>query len=188
MGGIKKEIQINIFGTFSFSVEDQVLLEDEGNSRKLWNLLAYLITNRKRNLATTDLTDILCNDERSGDPAKAVKNLVYRLRNLLSDSQMPAMDYICQKGGIYKWNNDIKVKVDADQFMWMYNEARKVGIPREKAINYYIRAIDLYNGPFFPNLSYEEWTVTPRVYYHRIFTNCIKECFDLLNEKKITSR
>ena len=183
MEEFKKELQVNMFGAFSFSVEDEVLLEDEGKSRKLWNLLAYLIANRNRKLSPTDLPDILCNDGRSEDPAKAVKNLVYRLRNLLLDSQLPKLEYISQTGGIYKWNNQIKIKLDVDQFLNLYKEARNPEISSQEAIDKYLEAISLYKGRFLPRLAYEEWTATLRVYYHRIFTNCIKECADLLIEK-----
>jgi len=85
-------IRVNMFGTFSFNKEETVLLEDEGKSRKVWNLLAYLLVQRGRKLAPTELPELLCSDDRSDDPLNVVKNLVYRLRKMLAASQFAPKD------------------------------------------------------------------------------------------------
>jgi len=181
---LKEPIKVNMLGTFSLSYGGNVLLEDQGRTRKVWNLFAYLIVNRNKQLSPSELPDILCSDERSEDPAKAVKNLVYRLRCTLADSKMPELNYITQKGGVYSWNKDVPIEVDADVFAEKWKAATKAGQDSEEALRLYLDAIDLYNGKFLPRLGYEEWTVNLSVFYHRIFTECIKQVFRILSEKE----
>lgn len=181
---IKDSIKVNMLGSFSFYKGEEMLLEDEGKSRKLWNLLAYLIVNRGKKLSPTELPEILCSDDRIADPIKAVKNLVYRLRLLLINSPMPKLGYIQQNGGIYTWNNKINVETDTDQIIALYKAAQNEEISQAEAIKKYMEAINLYKGEFLPRLSYEEWSFTLRVYYHRMYTYCIQELFDLLSREK----
>ena len=184
MNVAKEPLKVNMLGTFSIYNSEKILLEDEGKSRKLWNLLAYIIVNRGRKLSPTELPEILCSDERIDDPVKAVKNLVYRLRLLLINSPMPKFEYIQQSGGIYRWNTEIPMETDIDQIIAMYKAAQREEISQDEAIEKYIKAIDLYKGDFLPRLSYEEWSFTLRVYYHRMYAYCIQELFDILSIKK----
>jgi DNA-binding SARP family transcriptional activator len=181
---LKAPIRINVLGTFSLTYENLVLLEDQGRSRKIWNLLAYLIVNRNKQFSPSELPEILCSEENIEDPAKAVKNLVYRLRCNLTESKMPELNYINQSGGIYSWNMEIPIEVDADIFVQKWKAASKSKLAKDEALRLYLEAIDLYNGKFLPRLEYEEWTVTFSVYYHTIFTECIKQAFKLLSEKE----
>jgi len=184
INAVKESIKVNMLGSFSLYDGEGILLEDEGKSRKLWNLLAYIIVNRGRKLSPTELPEILCSDDRIEDPVKAVKNLVYRLRLLLFNSPMPKFEYIKQNGGIYRWNTEIPVVTDIDQIIEMYKMAQREEITHDEAIKKYMEAVDLYKGDFLPRLSYEEWTITLRVYYHRMYTYCLLELFDLLSKEK----
>src|SRR5665648_1287802 len=119
---VKKSIKVNMLGSFSFHDGEKILLEDEGKTRKLWNLLAYIIVNRGRKLSPTELPEILCSDDRIEDPVKAVKNLVYRLRVLLFNRPLPKLEYIKQNWGIYTWNTEIPIETDVDQIIAEYKD------------------------------------------------------------------
>jgi hypothetical protein len=41
----REPLKVNMLGSFSIYDSEKILLEDEGKSRKLWNLLAYIIVN-----------------------------------------------------------------------------------------------------------------------------------------------
>lgn len=173
-----ENIKINMLGEFAIYCGDEVVLKDEGRSRKVWNLLAYLIANRGRTLASGELPELLCSDDRSDDPAKAVKNLAYRLRIMLGDSNLPKEDYILQKGGTYRWNNDISVEVDIEDFDGYYRQARAT-TDEEKAQKYYLKAIQKYQGIFLPTFPYEEWSITLAAQYQHMFVDCVMQAHRL---------
>ncbi len=168
-------LKINMLGGFFISRGGKILLQDEGRSRKVWNLLAYLIANRHRTLSGNELPELLCSDERSDDPTKAVKNLAYRLRIMLADSDLPKEDYILQKGGTYHWNNDIPIEVDTELFRGFMQKAGRVVDDTAKAKKLYFNAIEEYHGIFLPSFSYEEWVIDSAVKFQRDFLECIEK-------------
>lgn len=181
---LKNPIKVNTLGSFSISYEDAILLVGQGRSYKVWNLLAYLIVNRNKSLSPSELMEVLCSEEGIQDPANAVKNLVYRLRCNIAKSKMPPLNYVVQSGGIYSWNNDIPIEVDADLFVNKWKAASSLNVSNDEALLLYLEAIDLYEGRFIPSLEYEEWTVSLSVYYHTIFTECVKQVFRILSDRE----
>ncbi len=172
-------ITIHMLGEFSVFVNGKAVLRDEGRSRKVWNLFAYLLANRNRTLAGTELSDILCKDERSDDPAKAVKNLAYRLRQMLGTSQLPPDDYILQKGGSYYWNVNIPVKIDIEEFQEKSKKAKSTKGNGAEALALYLSAIDEYGGIFLPSFPYEEWVLSIGATMQREFVSCLKKAHEL---------
>lgn len=177
-------IRVNMLGSFSLSVDGKVVLEEQGQSKKVWNLLAYLIANRNRSLRPTELPELLCSDERIDDPAKAVKNLIYRLRRLLKSSQLPHEEYIIQKGGIYRWNTEIPLELDIDLFQESWKEAKNAHLNNELALKNYLRAISLYVGKFLPHFVYDEWVQSWASNYQRIFMECVANAFTIIETRK----
>ncbi len=179
-----KKLKIYMLGRFAFEYDGQIILEDEGKIHKVWTLLGFLISNHNRRIGAHELPELLCGDDRSNNPAKAVKNLVYRLRCLLSDSGLPEQNYVVQNGGIYSWNNECEFSIDTEEFMELYNMAKKVTYDYEKAVDLYLKAIALYKGKFLPHAVYDEWAVNATTYFHRVFTECIFELYAILEKKR----
>lgn len=180
----ESNIDIYMLGKFAIAVDGKIVLEDEGKVHKLWTFLGYLITNRKRTISQAELVDLLCGDDRSKEPLKAIKNLAYRLRKLLGDASLPHADYILQKSGAYFWNNDIDIKVDVEEFLGHYELAKQYEDDPEEALKHYRRAIDAYGGGFLPRAEYDEWAAEFMVYYHRIFMECVLRTFKLLQKSE----
>jgi DNA-binding SARP family transcriptional activator len=178
------QLEICMLGSFTLTWEGQVVLEDEGRTHKVWTLLGYLLANHNRKLGPQELPELLCGDDRSNDPARTVKNLVYRLRCMLSDSELPEKNYIVQKGGIYGWNTDIKCSIDTKEFMDKYQSAVRKNDDPEGALRLYLEALDLYKGKFLPRAAYDEWAVTLTTYYHRIFTDIVFATYKLVEQKQ----
>ncbi len=171
----EKTIRVRMLGGFSLWEEEHLLASNKEKNGKIWNLLAYLIFNRNRALSPAELPELLCRDEKIEDPVNTVKNLVYRLRKQLQDYGLEGNYCILQQGGTYGWNPAVPLQLDLEDFVWFYRQANQENMDREKALGLYFRAAELFEGSFLPNLVYEEWTISHRVYFHRLYINCLKE-------------
>ena len=73
-------LTIRTLGKFQIRDEEHIVNEEEIRSPKMINLLAYLIIHRNQTLTFYDMADALWQEEETGNPAGALKNLMYRLR------------------------------------------------------------------------------------------------------------
>lgn len=181
---IDKQLNIYMLGRFALEYDGKIMIEDEGKIHKVWTLFGYLLANHNRKMGVQELPELLCSNDRSGDPTKAVKNLIYRLRCLLADSELIKENYIIQKGGIYSWNNELNYVIDTEIFTEAYKKARKVTYDNEKSIEYYLKAISTYKGKFLPHATYDEWAVNATTYYHRLFVDSVISLYSLLEKKE----
>ncbi|WP_312647964.1 BTAD domain-containing putative transcriptional regulator [Aminipila sp.] len=179
-----KQLKIYMLGRFALEYDGKIMIENQGKIHKVWTLLGYLLANHDRKLGAQELPEILCGDDRSSEPVKAVKNLVYRLRCVLAESGLPKENYVIQTGGIYSWNNDLDCVIDTDEFIEAYNKARKVFYDSDKAIEFYFQAISIYKGKFLPHAAYDEWAVNATTYYHRLFIDSVICLYQLLEKKE----
>ena len=179
---MSQTIKVNMLGEFTVSVDGKVVLKDEGRSRKVWNLFAFLLANRSRTLAGNELPELLCKDERSDDPAKAVKNLAYRLRQMLAGSDLPKGDWILQKGGTYHWNNGIPLEIDTEIFEEKMKLAKAERDDEKKALALYMEAVDEYGGIFLPGFAYEEWALTFGTRFQHGFVECLAKAHELTED------
>ena len=81
--GEKTKLQVKMFGEFSIRLGDRVLTDDVSRIKKVWMLIEYLLVNRKSAIPQEKLIEVLWDDEGSDNPIGALKNLVYRARNVL---------------------------------------------------------------------------------------------------------
>lgn len=179
------ELRIKMFGEFSIEYGDNVRLEDIGRSRKVWNLLEFLVANRQRNISQEQLIDVLWKNDDYDNPSNALKNLIYRLRMMLTEKGLPNREYVVLKRGAYSWNNQLKCSIDTEAFDEAYAHAKdEKNHTEDERLAHYLEAIDLYTGYFLPKSSYEEWTAPLSAYYHRIYLSCVDGAYELLMEKE----
>ena len=76
-------LTVNTLGKFQIREADVVLDDDKIRSTRLSNLLVYLILHRNKTLTVDEIASALWQDEETNNPAGALKNLMYRLRNLM---------------------------------------------------------------------------------------------------------
>lgn len=177
-------LKIKMFGGFSVSCDGRVALEDTGRSRKVWNLLEYLLFNRHRDLSQDNLIEFLECEEESANPVNTLKNLIYRLRMMLNSNNLPEKEYIVFKRGTYSWNPDISCEVDVEEFEEKWKAAKKPGISKEEQLQYFMDAIALYTGKFLPKSSFEEWAISVATYYHCLYLECISGAYNILYDKE----
>ena len=76
-------IQISMLGSFAIDNNGTKIEETANRSKKMWNLLGFIISHRNKHLSQTDYIDMLWPDEDSANPVNALKTLLSRSRHLL---------------------------------------------------------------------------------------------------------
>lgn len=121
-------IKVNLMGRFQISCGDKILDEDKICSAKGIRLLTLLLLNRKKLVTLQEMEEFLSASNtrsESGNSSGYIKNLVYRMRNILK--QMGDSSYIISKYKSYAWNPEIPVVMDVDVFEDFYEKAGETG-------------------------------------------------------------
>ena len=161
-------LTIRTLGKFQIRDEEHIVNEEEIRSPKMINLLAYLIIHRNQTLTFYYMADALWQEEETGNPAGALKNLMYRLRVLLKKN-FGDEDFILTDHGSYRWNPRQEVAVDAEQFEQMFESAKQKTISEGEAIRKLKAALALYQGDFMTKVADMHWVMTLNTYYHSLY-------------------
>ncbi len=174
-------VEIKMLGGFSIKRGNMVLTDDLRRTKQPWILLEYLIANRQTAISQEKLYELLWPDGDCESPSNALKNLIYRIRNLLEGlCHGGASDFIVFTRNNYAWNNEIPCTVDIEEFEQYFMEARMPGIPEDESIRFYRLATACYKGEFLPKSSSEDWVVFRNTHYARIYMECVQSLSTLL--------
>ena len=145
-------IKLKTFGSFTVGNDITSVQEGAWRSEKLEKLFVYLAMNRNRGVCIEDISEAIWQvEEETDNPVGALKNLAYRLRKALRDASFDEECIVSVRGGLYKWNDDVEVTIDAEEFDRYINEAELAfSRSKETAIESYEKAIAIYNGDFLP--------------------------------------
>lgn len=175
------DFKITLLGGFSISYKGKVYVCDTGSSKKVFNLLQYLIVNRKSMVTYESLIYAMKLDEGNKNPMAVLKNLIYRVRTLLKESGLPEEKYILQTGGMYRWNNNIDCFIDTEVFEEYVKKSEDQSRTIEEQGEYITKAIGIYGGKFLPKSSIELWIVPLSTYYDRLFEKSVMRYYDILS-------
>jgi DNA-binding SARP family transcriptional activator len=183
----KMTARVSVLGGFEMVIGDITVNEALCRSNKMWALMAYLIIRRGKNVAQSELIDLLWPDEKSGNPNSALKALLYRTRLALGTVLSEDMTPIISLPGFYTWNPDIPCTVDIEELDALYHKADKPGVDAEQRFALYRQITDLYKGDFLPKLTELIWVVTNSVHYHTLYLDIVRKFSDMLIERKLWS-
>ena len=175
---MSKQLKIHTFGRFQISDGEKDFTDATSNKSKVWSVLKYLIAYYGKPVSADRLADILWSEEDYDDPAKLLRDIIYRLRKTLS-TYGGDQSYITFSQGNYTWNPDIDCWIDFLEFDKVLSRARNDTIPQEERVSLYNSAIDLYNGPFMRDSAVEIWTLTFTDYYRRLYLQAVNELADI---------
>ena len=96
---------VHFFGKFCLETDIGYLDEEKIHSKKLITLLAFFLLNYNRMIPAEELGELMWGNGGSSNPIGALKNLIYRLRNILK--QLGTAEYIVSQAGRYGWNNAV---------------------------------------------------------------------------------
>lgn len=180
--GNNKPIEVHMFEKFRVSCNDVVLSPDNVRSSMMEKIAAFLLANHDKALTNQVLIDVLWPDDESGNPLGALKNLIYRLRNLFKKS-FGDREYIITGRGFYQWNPEIPITIDSEVFENYALEA-EASIEDDIIIKSGRAAMKLYTGPYLPGLFTEYWVVSQSSHFHALYLAVAKKCIYALMRQK----
>lgn len=181
---MRLEYTITMLGEFTISYKNRKIYDQSNRSKKPWNLLEYLVSNRDRQVEQEELVDLLWDSDESDNPSGALKVLLHRVRKSLETIE-PEMgeELIVLKRGKYCWNPEVATKVDTDVFRELVESASDETKSADERIALYTRAIELYKGDFLPR-NLEPWVVPISSYFHQMYLKAVKTLIGLYYEKQ----
>lgn len=186
-------LYIKMLGEFSIKNGYSHFTHINNKSLQITRLLSYLIANKDTEVSKDKLIDILWPEENATNPSGALRNLVYRARQILSGffpdsgNDKAGSECILFSKSAYRWNPAIDCVIDIYQFEQAANLAEKEADPDEQFM-WYQKAHDLYHGDFLNILSSDEWVVFRSVYYKNLYTKVTVNMCRYLSSKQNYSR
>lgn len=177
--GVCPPVEITMLGGFCIRVGDRVADDGKGHSRQLWTLLAYLIANRHAVISQEKLIDVLWGGGECLNPANALKNLVYRLRLMLTEMCGDGYDFIPCRQNHYSWNNRLPCEVDTEIFEEAWKASKQTGISADIRLACLKKALSLYRGSFLPRAASEDWVMVESTRYFNIYVDCVRSLVNL---------
>jgi len=139
-------IEITTLGDLKININGEEVSERHVRTTKLWKLLSLLLLNRNKPLRSKVICESVWQEDELGMSEKALQNLIYRLRKLLTYEGAP--EFIQFKGNGYLLRNDEKLSVDIHLFEDYFEATKKSGISRDKRVELLKKATDIYNGEY----------------------------------------
>ncbi|MCI8992039.1 MAG: hypothetical protein HFG80_04810 [Eubacterium sp.] len=170
----KEIIRFELFGSFPGRKYRKI-------GKKTLSFLQYLIVNHSRSISAEELIDTFWTENDSSDPANALRNMLYKIRNLLRELFPEQKELLQTLPGCYAWNPEIQVELDTERFEKICFQARKSS--NEDNYRLLREAVALYKGDFLSGND-SEWVKELRQYYRTLYLDACKTLLPQLEEKK----
>jgi len=175
-------LEIQMLGGFSIRAGAKTISDRDNRSKKLWNLLAYLIYHRHRLVMQEELLEVLWSEGGQGsNPAGALKTTLHRVRTLLN-VLWPTAGHeliLCRNSG-YMWNNDIPANIDIVRFEELCRVQQEGDLESWPCCE----ALKLYRGDFLPHMSSESWVIPVAAYYHNRYIQSLLQILESLMKQE----
>ena len=171
------DVFVSLFGELKIYTSHGILREADLKSPKISRLLTYLLISGKKARSSLEIAQALWPDD-STNPAKNMRNLIYRLRQtfgLISEKEL-----IVSTASGYQFNPDLHIMTDYQQFDDLIQLASKASsvINRVELLK---NAIDLYCGKILSSADGEHWLIQFAAKYHIAYVGAVNELLKQLN-------
>ena len=175
-------IKIRMLGEFSLEFGENRISDSDNRTRKVWLLLAYLITHRGRAIPQKKLIELLWGEDcTSSNPENALRITFHRARTTLNRLWPTAgRDLILHQEGGYAWNTKQDIWVDCDEFDRLCSH--KNG-DEETVLQARLQALELYRGDFLEKQSSENWVIPIGVHFHNQYISAVMHAAGLLSAR-----
>lgn len=171
-------LQITLLGGLRFQYGENFVDDTSGHSKKIWLLLAYLVCARGRTVPREELSDLLWPEgKRPTNLANAMKTALFRVRASLDRLYEGAGHQLvlCQGPG-YRWNTEIPVLVDVDEFRALCGPDRDLGD--------WLDALGMFGEGFLPKLRENPWASQTAEELRELYMRTVMAALPLLEEQR----
>lgn len=179
----KNTLYFSLLGTFACGETEEEKRKNSGltekTGRKMVSFLQYLVVNHGRNFSAEELMEQFWAD--SANPASALRNMLFKIRNLLKRMYPEQERTLLALQDCYGWNPEIKFEIDAEQFEKLCLKAGRM--PEEVYCTQLCQAIALYRGDFLAGND-ADWARTLRQYYRTLYLDACRAVLPLLYRKE----
>lgn len=180
-----KKLHIKMFGSFKIQFDNSEIGEEINHSRKMWRFFEYVVIFRDKVIAIDEIIDVLWPETDIKNPYNALKNLLYRLRQVLVEHKVPyGKNLILLKNNSIMWNPDIICEVDCELFEHSYKLFFSKELSEEERMQVGKSALLLYTGDFLHKTSHEAWVVSINIYYHTLYIKLVNAILQLLEKRR----
>lgn len=163
-------VQVQCFGNFHVLLNGKEVSQERWVSAKARDLLAYFVTMRGEKIPADKAFDAIWG-EKERTSRTAFHTALSRLRNALkAGANSPRL--ILVEVGEY-WLDSARFTIDVDEFNLSIAKARSA-TNDETTIEWYERAVSLYQGEYLQNLYYE-WVFPERRRLAQTYLNALQE-------------
>ena len=164
------DVYVNGFAGLEIINSGGTLTGDQIKADQSYTLLAYLFLNHNKTLPIENLAEVVCQYDASDNPYRAVKNVVYRTKRILSVIGLDTL--IIGRGGTFILNPEYNIYTDFDRFEDACLRLKNEQNPERRSALYH-GAVELYKGLLFPRIN-ELWLIQQAMYYQSLFLQVIK--------------
>lgn len=206
-------IKVQMFGNFRMDYNGAPFVADKMHKESQFNrLMQAMMHYSTSGIARDKLEEIVIGERDIDAPHTALRVIVYKTKQKLSQLGLPGKDLIYLEGGIYYWTPDIEIDEDAARFEQYFKETEELdkqlseihqsinnadgndtdgGAAADKAseienrkLELYMKAFYLYKGEFLAPYTGETWIAQEARRYHEMFVKCVNEAAGILRRKK----
>lgn len=206
-------IKVQMFGNFRMDYNGAPFVADKMHKESQFNrLMQAMMHHSTGGIAKDKLEEIVIGERDIDAPHTALRVIVYKTKQKLSQLGLPGKDLIYLEGGIYYWTPDIEIDEDAARFEQYFRETEELdkqlseihqsinnadgndtdgGAAADKAseienrkLELYMKAFYLYKGEFLAPYTGETWIAQEARRYHEMFVKCVNEAAGILRRKK----
>ncbi len=153
----EKGLSIQMLGKFKVTFNGKKEIRLKGHNSK--SLLAYFFYHRNRPIHREKLMNMFWPDSLPESARNCLNVTIYNIRKMFQ-TVMGDKDIIIYKDECYSFHPDHQVGIDVEEFnlFWRKGLAFENTNNLKKSIDFYYKAVALYNGDFLEDLLYEQWS------------------------------
>jgi len=181
-----QKLKISLLGKFELSIDSRRLDASAWNSSKALMLLKYLAANQRQGYIPKDfLIELLWPEQNPEKTGSRFNMAMSSLRKTLEPEIAPKAGsaYIDRKKDTYRIFPDL-CQTDTDLFSSLILKAKKACPGSDDAVDSYVKACEIYKGPFLEEDLYQEWCIEKRHIFLQQYIDALQAVIRLFDARK----
>ena len=180
-------LKIVLLGRFKLTIGNEKVPSSRWKSAKALMIFKYLAANRQKGFIPRDvLIEMLWPDDDIRKTGSRFNMAMSALRKTLQPRLAPkkASAYIERKKDTYRLNGNVTISIDTEHFTDALKSAKALKNKPQKALEYYLLAESIYQGPFLEEDRYEGWCMGEKERFASDYLMMLKAIEAIYDEQK----